>query len=274
MAKEKKQSQKPQQGSSLGLLNELREKMKKEVAGLAKIPSIVEFVDSPKFLGLPYANPPVNLYDIQKLILKCFYRGSDGNEDLQLTPEDLEVIQKNGLNDPLNGALLDKWNSGNQFRELVLVWGRRCLSENSEILDIKTGRNWTLGELWNYGKTKLESWTFDERAKKMVSIDNCNLILQGVRDVYKIQTISGHEIEATDNHPFLTETGWVHVKDLKPKDKVALASHQPFFGSSTELSEDEAVILGYLSSGSCDSVGAYLATSLNNERFLKTSSRE
>lgn len=264
MAKEKKQPQKPQQGSSLGLLNELREKMKKEVAGLAKIPSIVEFVESPKFLGLPYANPPVSLYDIQKLILKCFYRGSDGNEDLELTPEDLDIISKNGLNDPLNGALLDKWNSGNQFRELVLVWGRRCLSESSEILDIKTGKNWTFGELWNYGKTNLESWTFDERSKKMVSIDNCNLILQGVRDVYRIQTSSGHEIEATDNHPFLTDDGWVHVKDLKQKDRVALASYQPFFGNSTELSEDEAVILGYLSSGSCDSVGAYLATSLSD----------
>jgi intein/homing endonuclease len=46
---------------------------------------------------------------------------------------------------------------------------------------------------------------------------NSNLIYQGMREVYKIQTDSGHEIEATENHPMLTNKGWKKLKRLKNK---------------------------------------------------------
>jgi len=260
MAKEKQQKNKSDKPNNF--FSELRSKIQNENLLTRKMPSILEFVDSEEFLGLPTLSPPINLFDLQRLVLKCFYRGSDGNENLELTPEDIALIEKNGLNESINGSMLDKWKSGNHFRELVLVWGRRCLSENSEILDTKTGKIWQLGELWNYGKLELDSWTYDESSKTMTVINNCNLLFQGLKEVFKITTVSGHEIEATSNHPMLTNNGWIHVKDLKPKDKIAVASSQPFFGDSSEISEDEASLLGYISSNSCDSTGCYIATTL------------
>jgi intein/homing endonuclease len=274
MAKEKQNNKPNRPSETVDLFKELRNKIKEDVIASSRIPSIIEFVYDKKYLGLPFQNPAVIPYDIQELILKCFYRGSPGNENLELTQKDLDIIAKNDLNNPLNGALLDKWNSMERFIELVLVWGRRCLSENCEIVDPKTGKLWTLGELWNYGKTDLESWTFNEETSLMNIIGDCNLVYQGAREVYKVQTLSGHEIEATDNHPFLTEEGWKQLKELKPKDKVALVSSQPFFGNSTEISEDEGAILGYVSSNSCDSVGCYIATTLpDGDVFLDFKSK-
>jgi len=260
MAKEKKQKIE----TKIDPFKELRSKIKTESQVSVKMPSILDFVDSDDFLGLTHSNPPIHLYDLQKLVLKCFYRGSDGNENLTLSPEDIILIEKNKLNEVSNGCLLDKWKSGNHFRELVLVWGRRCLSENSEIVDTETGKVWQLGELWNYGKKDISSWTYDESLKKMINISGCNLVYQGKREVFKIQTVSGHEIEATDNHPMMTDKGWVEVKNLRPKDKIAISLSQPFFGSSNELKEDEASILGYLSSNSFDSTSCYISTILND----------
>ena len=155
MAKEKQNNKPSKPSETADLFKEPKNKIKQDTIASSRIPSIIEFVYDKKYLGLPFQNPAVIPYDIQELILKCFYRGSPGNENLELTQKDLDIIAKNNLNDPANGALLDKWNSMERFIELVLVWGRRCLSENCEIVDLKTGKLWTLGELWNYGKTNL-----------------------------------------------------------------------------------------------------------------------
>lgn len=44
----------------------------------------------------------------------------------------------------------------------------------------------------------------------------------GVKDVYKIETKSGYELEATPDHKILTSEGWVKVKDLVPGKHYAL----------------------------------------------------
>ncbi len=79
------------------------------------IPSIVEFCESKYYLNLS-----VELYPIQKIILKCFYRGQVGNEDLKLDDEEIKLLQLNGLD-----YVLEKYTSTSIFRELVLVLGRR-----------------------------------------------------------------------------------------------------------------------------------------------------
>ena len=90
------------------------------------VPSIIDFVESPDYLGLPhYKTTPINLYPLQRIVLKIFYRGSVGNEDIELTKEELDIIEDFGLNCDDNGDLSEKFNSGKLFRELILVWGRR-----------------------------------------------------------------------------------------------------------------------------------------------------
>ena len=90
------------------------------------VPSITEFCEDERYLGLNGKDGNPKLFPVQMLVLKAFYRGSLGNEDLQLTEEELKIIERYDLNDPENGSLIDKWNNGTLFFELVLVLGRRA----------------------------------------------------------------------------------------------------------------------------------------------------
>lgn len=89
------------------------------------IPDIMTFIESPEYLGFSALVPPIRLYPAQRILLKCFYRGSKGNENLTLDEEEIKFIQEKGLNDETKGSIMDKWNSGEIFNELVIVWGRR-----------------------------------------------------------------------------------------------------------------------------------------------------
>ncbi len=89
------------------------------------IPNIIEFCENEEYLGIGYGSNPITLYKPQKLILKTFYRGSRGNENLTLTNEEIKLCEDLGLTGPDRGDILGKYNSNHLFRELVLVWGRR-----------------------------------------------------------------------------------------------------------------------------------------------------
>jgi len=228
------------------------------------IPDIITFCEDKKYLGLSIdrENPgnsstSIELYPVQKLALKAFYRGSIGNEHLTLTKEEIALCKSIGLDGAKNGDVLGKIANGAIFRELVLVWGRRCLSGDTEIIDPQTGRLWTMQEMWNYGKTTIHSWTLDQRTGDMVVIPNADLLYQGKREVFAVTLDSGHEIECTDNHPLLTQFGWKQVKDIvSGVDAVAVAESQPFFGNSDAISENEAAILGYMTGDGCCSKSA------------------
>ncbi len=92
-----------------------------------EIPSILEFCDSPKFLGLPFQDPPIRLFPMQRLVLKAFYWGTEGNTgpDSEITSEEIVMLIDKGLNTAERGDMVTKIKSGATFRELVLVWGRR-----------------------------------------------------------------------------------------------------------------------------------------------------
>lgn len=83
------------------------------------IPDIIEFCNSKKYLNLP--GNGVNLFPLQRIILKTFYRGQKGNEHIVLTEDELKILRKNKQLD-----VIDKYQSDQLFRELVLVLGRRA----------------------------------------------------------------------------------------------------------------------------------------------------
>lgn len=221
------------------------------------IPSIVEFIQSPKYLGYckKVNKNSIELHPAQMIALKVFYRGSPGNEHVELDKKELAFLTEVGLfkdSELDKGSVLEKYESNVIFNELVLVWGRRCLSENATIIDPKNGSLNTIADLYDKGQKTISSWTYNEKANKMEEVKNADIIYQGEREVFKIVTSSGHEIEATSNHPFLTKDGWKNVKDLTNEDFVAVAEEIPFFGYNKEISEDEAAILGYMTAdGNC-----------------------
>ena len=62
---------------------------------------------------------------MQRIALKAFYRGSEGNENLKLSDEEMKLCRDLELDDEDNGDFIEKYESGNLFTEMVLVWGRR-----------------------------------------------------------------------------------------------------------------------------------------------------
>ncbi len=104
-------------GDLLGVLD----RIKSEVQLKSKeqyIPNIIEFCESKHYLNLTGQN--VTLFPIQRIILKCFYKGQPGNEDLRLTEKEVQMLYELKLD-----GVLEKYHSDNLFRELVLVLGRR-----------------------------------------------------------------------------------------------------------------------------------------------------
>ena len=90
------------------------------------IPDIMTFVNNKEWLGLPtHPTNPIKLFNMQRIMLKTFYRGSLGNENLMLTEDEIKMCEDLGLKDDSRGDVIGKYNSGELFRELVLVWGRR-----------------------------------------------------------------------------------------------------------------------------------------------------
>ena len=235
-------------------------------SGQTKIPNIIDFCESNDFLGLANDSAnPIHLYPLQKIILKAFYRGSLGNEDLQLTKEEIELCKEIGLDNDESGKgnILGKFQSEDKFKELVLVWGRRCVSKDTIMIDPADGSVSSIGNLWDSGRRNINSYTYNESTGKMEVIKDAEIIQQGERECYKLTLLSGHEIEVTDNHPFMTQRGWVQLKNLDPADdKIAVCESLPFFGESKAISEDEAALLGYMTAdGNCSKSSTFLTCS-------------
>jgi len=109
------------------ILNDFKDELKLSSSDSGKfdIPNILDFVYEDEYLGFSTRSSPIKLFPAQEIILKTFYRGSVGNEDLELTEDDIKACQELGLSSEDRGDILEKWNNGTIFRELVLVWGRR-----------------------------------------------------------------------------------------------------------------------------------------------------
>lgn len=100
------------------------------------IVDIMTFCNDPNYLNLPANN--FNLWVSQKTILKCFYMGTRGNEDLQLTKEEWDWLYEQAKEETkddfkydknanlvIEKLLNQKRNPEIKFQELILVLGRR-----------------------------------------------------------------------------------------------------------------------------------------------------
>lgn len=98
-----------------------------------KIVDIITFCEHDNYLNLNQQSPPLKLWPMQKIVLKLFYRGSRGNEHLQLTEEELkelhDIAQSESLDyDKKKGGfnqVIEKYHRGALHNELLLVMGRR-----------------------------------------------------------------------------------------------------------------------------------------------------
>jgi len=136
--------------------------------------------------------------------------------------------------------------SSGHIKRLLINISPRCAKPVSEDAIVLTKR----------GLIKLSEivvgdlvWTHKARWRPVTAVHE-----QGVLPVFKILTWTGREVEAAGDHPFLTPTHWVDVRDLKPHDVLGLVPLHPDHdqcGSDT-ITLEEARLLGYLvGDGSC-----------------------
>jgi hypothetical protein len=144
------------------------------------IPNILEFCYSPKYLN--FDEQGIKLYPVQEIILKVFYRGSKGNENIKLTDQELQLIKDLELNDDDHGDILHKYLSNETFRELVLVWGRRCVGEKTKITDSFSGKIETIGDIWDSGRKTINTYSLDEDTYNFTKTEKSEIIYNGIKN--------------------------------------------------------------------------------------------
>lgn len=63
--------------------------------------------------------------------------------------------------------------------------------------------------------------------------------------VYQVKTASGHSIKGTDNHPVLTQRGYVNIEDLTTDDKAIVVTRLPWNSTQNLWRSAELRFLGY-----------------------------
>lgn len=94
---------------------------------------IITFCEDVAYLNMKGQNPPMRLWDMQKIVLKLFYRGSTGNEHLTLTEEERHVLYEVAEQESLDyekekggfKQVIEKYDRGNSHNILLFVMGRR-----------------------------------------------------------------------------------------------------------------------------------------------------
>ena len=105
-----------------------------------EIVDIIKFCEDPRFLNLRKdSENGMELFPAQRIILKCYYIGTIGNEKLQLTQEEWEWLYSMGVSEEKDGEtyaknitdvirkMLRRQNDKTMsyFSDLHLVLGRR-----------------------------------------------------------------------------------------------------------------------------------------------------
>lgn len=72
-----------------------------------------------------------------------------------------------------------------------------------------------------------------------------NAWTSGVKTTYTVTTNTGRELRATDEHPFLTERGWLRLDELKVDDEVHVRGERSALGRRSKPRYREICLLGH-----------------------------
>jgi replicative DNA helicase len=120
-----------------------------------------------------------------------------------------------------------------------------CLTAGTRILRADTGSETTLGDLLASGEQNIPVWSLDDRLR-MVPRTMTHAFPSGTKEVFRVRLASGHEVEATGNHPFLTLDGWRPLSSLAARSRVAVPRQVSAPLHPQEMPEPELVMLAHL----------------------------
>ena len=91
-------------------------------------------------------------------------------------------------------------------KKRVLRMGRRCIEENEPVL-MSDGSYKKIKDI-NVGATVVSYREGYAVSNKVTAVIN-----NGLKDLYKIKTTDGKEVVLTNNHPILSDNGWLTIED-------------------------------------------------------------
>ncbi|MBL7070579.1 MAG: DNA polymerase III subunit alpha [Candidatus Omnitrophica bacterium] len=169
------------------------------------------------------------------------------------------------------------------FIEYFAGYGfNKCVAGSTEIINADTGEYVKVEELFTK-KDIINTFSCHEKTLKIIPQRMKDIVCNGIKKIYRLKTRTGKEIVVTNNHPFLTVSGWKELKDLKDGDMIATPRKIPL---SPEYGMEEYKIISLaklLSEGNlCHTSGLYFYSNsreevdeftANIERFEKTRAR-
>ncbi len=146
---------------------------------------------------------------------------------------------------------IDSITGGFQPGNLVIVAARpamgKCLGKFEQIYDPRTGARHSIGELHEAFIRGEEIWVASLGPDLKIKPAKAAAVARnGRKRVYRLTTRLGRRVEATANHPVLTNVGWQELGDVNAGDRIAVPRRLPRPTNPTELPDHEVVLLGAL----------------------------
>ena len=120
-----------------------------------------------------------------------------------------------------------------------------CLPASTRVVRADTGAEITMGELWASGERDVPVWSLDD-SLRYVTRPMTHVFSTGRKEVFRVRTASGRELQATANHPLLTYAGWQALGDLSVGARIGIPRHVPAPEIETEWSDDHVVVLAHM----------------------------
>ncbi|HET7799593.1 MAG TPA: replicative DNA helicase, partial [Humibacillus xanthopallidus] len=124
-----------------------------------------------------------------------------------------------------------------------------CLTADTRVTLADTGAQMSIAELVEEYRrnpgVELPVWSLDE-SLRYVRRPMTSVFPTGVRPVFRLTLASGKTVRATENHPFLTTSGWTQLGDLRSGSRIAVPRHVPAPESFVEELDDADLRLGAL----------------------------
>jgi replicative DNA helicase len=141
---------------------------------------------------------------------------------------------------------LDELTGGLQPSDLIILAARpsvgKCLGAGTRVVDPQSGRRLTIAEAVR-GRLPTVYGLSDEGRVRPTAVSAW--IDSGIKPCYRVTTLSGHAVEVTGHHPFLTQQGWRPLHDLQVGDRIALPRELPVFGADASWPLDLVRLLAY-----------------------------
>jgi DNA-directed DNA polymerase III PolC len=145
-----------------------------------------------------------------------------------------------------------------------------CVVGETRVIDARTGRWVTVEDAFRQ-RVPLDRtlacdprWRLAERRVQAV-------VESGVKPVWRLRTVLGHEITATAEHPFRTLSGWRKLGELEPGDRIAVARRYPCVGRRRWARHQIIVLAGLVAEGNLchpDTFYFYTTDTAHRDEFV------